>query len=129
VLNARQHLGAKRRKTATSTDGGATWSVLADVPELLDPTCMGGLLALDGSIVVFTGCDSETRRANGALWISRDAGRTWPEKVVVEREGFAYSVPVALAPDTVGVLYEGAGYKKIVLKRVAVPTTDAAAKH
>ncbi len=129
VLNARQHLGAKRRKTATSTDGGATWSVLADVPELLDPTCMGGLLALDGSIVVFTGCDSETRRANGAMWVSRDAGRTWPEKVVVEREGFAYSVPVALAPDTVGVLYEGAGYKKIVLKRVAVPTTAAAAKH
>jgi hypothetical protein len=81
------------------------------------------------SIVVFTGCDSETRRANGAMWVSRDAGRTWPEKVVVEREGFAYSVPVALAPDTVGVLYEGAGYKKIVLKRVAVPTTDAAAKH
>ena len=128
VLNSRQHLGAKRRKTATSTDGGATWSALVDVPELPDPTCMGGVLALDAAgVVVFTGCDSETRRANGAMWISRDAGRTWTEKVVVEREGFAYSVPVALAPDTVGVLYEAAGYKKIVLKRVMVPAPATAA--
>ena len=121
VLNARQHLGAKRRKTATSTDGGVTWSALADVPELLDPTCMGGVLALDDATVVFTGCDSENRRANGTLWISRDAGRTWPEKVLLESEGFAYSVPVALGAGEVGVLYETAGYKSIVLKRVRVP--------
>ena len=121
VLNARQHLGSKRRTSAVSTDGGATWSRLADVPELPDPQCMGGVLALADGVVVFTGCDSETRRAKGTMWISRDDGRSWPEKVLVEPEGFAYSVPVALGGGEVGVLYENAGYKRIVFRRVAVP--------
>lgn len=133
VLNARQHHGAKRRKTATSTDGGATWTRLADVPDLPDPTCMGGLLALDGATVVFTGCDSETRRALGTVWISRDAGRTWPEKIRVEEGGFAYSVPVRLAGGTggalaeIGVLYETAGYQRIALRRVTVPAAKPSA--
>ena len=121
VLNARQHHGAKRRKTATSTDGGATWSTLADVADLPDPQCMGGVLAIDGSTVVFTGCDSESRRALGAMWISRDGGATWPQKVPIEAGGFAYSVPVVLSPREVGVLYEAAGYARIVLRRVTVP--------
>lgn len=121
VLNARQHLGSKRRTSAASADGGATWSRLADVPELPDPQCMGGVLALGGGTVVFTGCDSESRRALGTMWISRDDGRSWPEKVLVEPEGFAYSVPVALGGGEVGVVYEGAGYTRIVLRRVPVP--------
>jgi sialidase-1 len=125
VLNARQHLGAKRRKTAVSTDGGATWSRLADVPDLPDPTCMAGILALENGVVVFSGCDSETRRALGTLWISRDDGRTWPEKRLVEQGGFGYSVPVALDASTVGVLYETAGYKRIALRRVTVPAAAA----
>jgi hypothetical protein len=41
--------------------------------------------------------------------------------VLVEAEGFAYSVPVALSRDEVGILYEGAGYKRIVFRRIAVP--------
>ena len=121
VLNARQHLGAKHRTSAVSVDGGATWTQLADVPELPDPQCMGGVLALGNRVVVFTGCDSETRRAKGSMWISRDDGASWPEKVLVEPEGFAYSVPVALSRDEVGILYEGAGYKRIVFRRIAVP--------
>jgi sialidase-1 len=133
VLNARQHLGAKRRKTAVSSDGGATWSRLADVPDLPDPTCMAGVLALGGGVVVFSGCDSESRRALGTLWISRDEGRTWPEKVLIEPEGFAYSVPVRLdggadgAAAEVGVLYEAAGYKRIALRRVMVPAAAPSA--
>ncbi|MFZ9914040.1 MAG: sialidase family protein [Phycisphaerales bacterium] len=127
VLNARQHLGAKRRKTATSLDGGATWSVLADVPELPDPTCMGGVLALGGGVVVFTGCDSETRRAKGAVWFSRDDGRSWSEKAEIEPGGFAYSVPVRLSPTEIGVVYEGAGYQRIVMRRISVPQAPAAA--
>lgn len=125
VLNARQHLGAKRRKTAVSADGGATWSTLRDIPELPDPTCMGGVLALGGGVVVFTGCDSETRRALGAAWFSRDDGASWPVKIAVEPGGFAYSVPVALDARTVGVVYEAAGYKRIAMRRVAVPAAAA----
>ena len=121
VLNARQHLGAKRRTSAVSSDGGATWSPLADVPELPDPQCMGGVLALGARVVVFTGCDSETRRARGTMWISRDDGASWSEKVLVEPEGFAYSVPVALGGGDVGVLYEGGGYRSIVFRRTSLP--------
>ena len=121
VLNARQHLGPKQRTQAVSNDGGATWSRLVDVPELPDPQCMAGVLALGDRVVVFTGCDSPSRRANGTMWISRDDGASWPEKVLVEPEGFAYSVPIALGGDAVGVLYEGAGYKRIVFRRIALP--------
>ena len=125
VLNARQHLGAHRRKSAASVDGGETWSRLADVPELPDPQCMGGVLSLDGTTVVFTGCDSESRRALGTMWISRDGGGTWPEKTLFEPKGFAYSVPVALDEGKVGVLYETAGYKSIVFRAVSLPSAAA----
>ncbi len=121
VLNARQHLGPKQRTQAVSSDGGATWSQLSDIRELPDPQCMAGVLALDGSVVVFTGCDSPSRRALGTLWISRDGGKTWPEKLLVEPEGFAYSLPVQLASGEIGVVHETAGYKRIVLKRVKLP--------
>ena len=132
VLNARQHLGAKRRTAAVSTDGGATWSQLADVPELPDPQCMGGVLALGGGTVVFTGCDSESRRALGTVWISRDDGRSWPEKMLVEPGGFAYSVPIDLGLGAdgarmIGVLHEGAGYKRIEFARVSLPSAPPAA--
>lgn len=127
VLNARQHLGPKQRTQAVSSDGGATWSQLSDIRELPDPQCMAGVLALDGSVVVFTGCDSPSRRALGTLWISRDGGKTWPEKLLVEPEGFAYSLPVQLASGEIGVVHETAGYKRIVLKRVSVPSAPAGA--
>ncbi len=132
VLNARQFGGAKRRKAAVSTDGGATFSTLADVADLPDPSCMAGLLALDDGAVVFTGCDSESRRALGTVWISRDGGGSWPEKVLVEPQGFAYSVPVDLGRGAdgrheLGVLYEGAGYKRIEFVRVSLPPAPPAA--
>jgi sialidase-1 len=126
MLNARQHLGAKRRKSAVSVDGGATWSTLRDIPDLPDPTCMGGVLALGGGGVVFTGCDSESRRALGTAWFSRDDGASWPVKVLVEQGGFGYSVPVALDARTVGVVYETAGYKRIAMRRVTVPAAQDA---
>ncbi len=132
VMNSRSQNGSARRKTAISMDGGETFGDLVDVSELPDPSCMGGVLALDDSqgsegngaaptTVVFTGCDSETRRASGAMWISRDGGRTWPEKTPIEKDGFAYSAPVALSTSEVGVLYEAAGYKRIVFARIALP--------
>jgi sialidase-1 len=85
------------------------------------------VLALGDGVVVFSGCDSESRRALGTLWISRDDGRTWPEKVLIEPGGFAYSVPVRLDDGAVGVLYETAGYKRIALRRVRVPATAPSA--
>jgi sialidase-1 len=132
VLNARQHLGAKRRKSAVSTDGGVTWTTLADEPNLVEPQCMGGLLSPDGTTVYYTGADSESRRALGTLWISRDGGRTWPaagsrDRILIEPEGFAYSVPVELSDGAIGVFSEGAGYRRIVLRRITLPEAASAA--
>ena len=86
---------------------------------------MGGVLAIDATTVVFTGCDSPSRRALGTMWISRDGGATWPQKVLVEPEGFAYSLPVQLASGEIGVVHETAAYKSIVLRRVSVPAAAA----
>ena len=123
VLNARQHLGAKCRKSAVSLDGGVTWGTLVDEPNLVEPQCMGGIVTADGATVYYTGPDSENRRARGTLWISRDGGRTWPavgspDRMLIEPEGFAYSVPVLLAPNEVGVIFEGAGYKRIAFRSI-----------
>jgi sialidase-1 len=131
VLNARQHLGAKRRKSAVSTDGGESWSTLVDEPNLDEPQCMGGVVTADGATVFHTGPDSESRRALGTLWISRDGGRTWSapgsvDRMLIEPEGFAYSVPVLLSGGEIGILYEGAGYRRIVMRRVVVPAAASA---
>ena len=53
--------------------------------------------------------------------------KSWPQKISIEPAGFAYSVPVALSPTEVGVLYETAGYKQIVFTKVSVPETEAPA--
>jgi hypothetical protein len=94
------------------------------VTDTNDATILGASTP-DASIVVFTGCDSPSRRALGTMWISRDGGATWPQKVLVEPEGFAYSLPVQLASGEIGVVHETGGYKRIVLRRVTVPAAAA----
>jgi len=128
VLNARSFYGAARRKTAVSSDGGVHFTGLVDVAELPDPCCMAGVAVvtdpLDGApvqTVVFTGCDSEKERAKGAMWISRDGGRSWPMKLPLFAGGFAYSQPVALGEDAVLVAFERDGYKAISVVRRTLP--------
>jgi sialidase-1 len=107
LLVARQFGGGARRKSAVSYDGGATWSKLAAVPGLVDPSCMGGLLGMGGgNVLVCTGPESPTKRINGKAWISHDGGATWPQACVVHDGSFAYSVPVELSAHRVGVLFE-----------------------
>ena len=43
-LDSRQFAGAKVRRTAVSRDGGATWSPVAELRDLRDPSCMAGVL-------------------------------------------------------------------------------------
>jgi hypothetical protein len=74
--------------------------------------------------VVFTGCDSEKERANGAMWISRDGGRSWPMKLPLFAGGFAYSQPVALGDDAVLVAFERDGYAAISVVRRSLPPVE-----
>lgn len=123
LLVARQFRGAGRRKVAVSQDGAETWTALADSGELPDPSCMGGLAAIPapGTPLVFTGPNSRSARNAGCAWFSWDGGSTWPRKAAIHAGSFAYSVPVPLGPDRIGVLFERDGCSRISWATVAVP--------
>ena len=127
LLVARQFDGGHRRKVAFSEDGGLRWSRLEAAPELVDPSCMGGLVAVHGDRdewIVCTGPSSPTERVDGRAWFSADGGRTWPRSVPVADGFFAYSVPVQLAPDRIGVLHERDAYRRISFVTVQLPARD-----
>jgi len=122
MLNARQFSGGGWRKTAVSTDGGATWSALVNDDELPDPSCMAGLVALtdpidgfDQSRIVFSGPNSTSSRSNGTVWLSTDGGATWPVSKQVYYGSFAYSLPVTVDCDRFGVFFEKDGNTRITL--------------
>jgi sialidase-1 len=127
LLNARSMGGAKRRKAARSTDGGATWTPLADEPDLIEPQVMGSLLRGEFRIedriesrVLYAGPRSESMRVDGHLWMSRDDGATWGEPQPIAAGFFAYSCLAALPDGTLGVLYEAEEYRRIRFAKLTV---------
>ena len=124
-LNSRQFAGAKVRRTAISADGGETWSPVAELPEITDPSCMAGMLrysfddAKGHGRLLHTGPDS-TKRERGTVWMSLDDGATWPVKRLLWPGSFAYSVPARLGDGTVGVLFEADNYQRIVFARFPI---------
>lgn len=124
ALNSRQYDGSKVRKISTSTDGGQTWSSVADAPELTDPGCMASLLrySFDDAegAMLYSGPDSPDR-SNDTIRLSSDDARSWPTKKILYPGGFAYSVLTKLPDGRVGCLFEADGYKRCVF---ATFTTD-----
>ena len=126
MLNARTEGGSRRRKVAVSNDGGETWSALTDAEALIDPKCMGSIVRhsdpLDGqrSRLLFSNAADERRRTRGTLRLSYDEGKSWPVARVVEPGDFAYSCLATLPDGTIGCLYEGDGYRRIVLARLSL---------
>jgi sialidase-1 len=103
------HKNPRRRWTAFSDDGGATWKnaqiceALPDGPQDRDYGCMGGLVRLplgDQDLLVYSNCDSPQGRHHGTLWVSFDGGHTWPLKRLLEEGAFAYSSLAAGRPGT-----------------------------
>ena len=121
-FNVRRWGGKPLRKTCVSTDGGATWSKIQDVPEQADPNCMGSIFRYtdpaDGSRsrILYCGPQS-TRRENGAVFLSYDEGKTWLVKRVLSSGGFAYSCLTALPDGVIGCLYEVPRSGKILFAR------------
>lgn len=112
--NSRRHWAPegknpRRRWTATSTDGGATWKnlqfceVLPDGPQDTNYGCMAGLVRLPVAgqdILLYSNCDSPSGRHHGTVWASFDGGKTWPVKRLVFAGKFAYSSMTAGRPGT-----------------------------
>jgi sialidase-1 len=133
-FNVRRWGGKPLRKTCVSADGGATWSKIQDVPEQADPSCMGSIFQYtdpaDGSRsrILYSGPQS-TRRENGAVFLSYDAGKTWPVKRVLSSGGFAYSCLTALPDGVIGCLYEAQGTGKILFARFTLDWLTSGKDH
>ncbi len=112
--NSRRHwaepgANPRRRWTAFSDDGGATWKDLAicqtlpDGDQVRDYGLMAGLarLPVDGrDILIFSNIESPSGRHHGTVWASFDGGQTWPIKRLVYEGAFAYSSLTAGRPGT-----------------------------
>jgi len=109
------------RWTATSNDGGLTWTqpwkstVLPDGNTNSTYGLMGGLVRLPiagRDILLFSNVVNNSTRANGNVWVSFDGGLTWPLRRSVYSGSFAYSSMAAGRPGTssqgwVYLFYEG----------------------
>ena len=112
--NSRRHWAQKgadprRRWTAESDDGGATWKnlrfcrELPDGPQNTNYGCMAGLVRLPvvgKDIILYSNCDSPGGRHHITVWASFDGGRSWPLKRLVYEGRGAYSSMTAGRPGT-----------------------------
>jgi sialidase-1 len=119
MLNCRLQGGKDRcRGVAVSRDGGEHWSPVSRDERLIDPVCMGALVrlkpadAVSQGVLAFSNPANVSHRRGGVIRLSHDDGRTWQVSLPVTgatEAGFAYSVLVTLADQTVGCLYEADG--------------------
>lgn len=117
LLNARSESTAHRRLISLSRDGAAEWSAPEFHAELNEPICMAGMAA-HGKLLLFSNPDNLERaagpaapgqprdRRNLTVRLSRDGGRTFPWKRVLEPGPSGYSDLAVLPDGTVLCLYE-----------------------
>jgi sialidase-1 len=118
LINMRSYHGKNRRATATSRDGGLTWSEVTLDEALVEPVCQAALIRRD-ELLVFSN-PASARRERLTVKLSADEGRTWRASRVLHEGPAAYSGLVALADGSIGCLYEcGAQspYERIVFAR------------
>ena len=127
LINMRGLTGNKR-KTATSTDGGATWSQALENDGLIEPRCQGSLFAFPGSDggdkrrLLFAN-PASLKRENMTVRLSRDDGRTWTAANTLHAGPAAYSCLTVLSDGTAACLYECGEkrpYEKITFARFNV---------
>lgn len=114
LLNMRDNKGDFRSISETSNLGN-TWTVHpASRKALIDPICMGSMIAFKNSngknVLSFSNPHTKKGRHNLVIQLSTDDGKTWPSSLhipVDERKFFGYSCLVYLGNDRLGIIYEG----------------------
>ena len=123
MLNMRSYRGQHCRATATSADGGLTWSAIRDDPELVEPRCQASVIRYTlasergRNRLLFSNPASRNSRENGTVRLSYDEGQTWPVAKVLVPGNFAYSCLAVLSDQSLGCLYETDTYGRIRFAR------------
>jgi sialidase-1 len=88
------------RAVSVSRDGATAWEPFRLDRSLAEPICMGSLLRVGNSSLLFANPDNseDHRRRNLAIRLSNDDGRTWPAKRVIDPGVSGYS-DLAASPD------------------------------
>ncbi|MCY0904067.1 sialidase family protein [Arthrobacter sp. H14-L1] len=116
MLNSRDSAGGHGRKTAISTDGGASYGAVSNNASLIDPTNNAGLTRMypaapagsaDAKKLLFSNAASTSSRSNGTVRYSCDDGASWSSARQFKSGAMSYSTITALSDGTFGVLYEG----------------------
>ncbi len=99
------------RQISFSKDGGKSWTVTTTAKDLVGPACNGSMRTLrdrEGKLTqtVFCSLPQGRGRSNGTIHISKDGGRTWPERKLITRGPFAYSALVQIDTELLGLFYE-----------------------
>jgi len=108
MLNARSESKARRRLVAVSPDGARSWSRPVFDDALPEPVCFGSLVRHPRAGILFVNPDNpvDRTRRNVTVQLSRDEGKTWSMKQVIEPGGSGYA-DIAVAKDgTVLTFYE-----------------------
>jgi sialidase-1 len=127
LLNIRNYNRRQKcRTTATSTDGGLTWSAPAFDKTLVEPVCQASIRRFswaDGggkSRILFSNPASDKVRENMTVRLSYDEGKTWPASKLLYKGPAAYSCLAVTPGGTILCLYERgtrSAYEKITLAR------------
>ncbi len=123
LMSMRPHpKGEGQRLHSLSRDQGLTWSALEKQPALVDPGCQGSLIR-SGDRLVFSNPAHASKREQMTLRVSRDDGRSWIARHLIDTRPAAYSCLVTLPDDVVGCLYEcghARAYETIAFARVRI---------
>ncbi|MBN9298828.1 MAG: exo-alpha-sialidase [Filimonas sp.] len=107
LLNSRCS-GKSFRVSSLSADGGVTWATVQGEYALVDPVSQGSLLGANynNNYLLFFSNDASTTRVNMSISTSKDNGKTWAKRFVVNTGQSAYS-DIAIVSDTlIGITYE-----------------------
>lgn len=131
ILNMRNYGKDRFRKTATSKDGGKSWSMPVAHTGLVEPVCQASLIAVEGKgkipVLVFSNPADAKKRINMTIKFSFDRGGTWPVQQLVHAGPSAYSCLVYMKNGKVGILYEGgiaSAYEGIVFSCIEMTSAE-----